>query len=152
MKLFLGVIVFLVGCTKTEKPMLKLEMYGNHQSVLYVVEQTGAIEFGGGIDAIAGKTTWDGMLTQEQLSELQTLLREEKFNSVKNRLKQRYEIAIELDDSYVEYMVPLTDSTAVELYYFLEESTLSRIQKHLDALPKPSMDVISDRKLEGSRK
>ncbi len=147
----LCVLVFLLGCSKTEKPMLKLEMYGNHQSVLYVVEQTGAIEFGGGIDAIAGNTTWDGMLTQEQLSELKTLLSEEKFNSVKNRLKQRYEISVQLDDSYVQYMVPLTDSAAVELYYFLEESTLSRIQKHLDALPKPSMDVISDRKIKGSK-
>jgi hypothetical protein len=143
--------LFLVGCSKTVKPMLQLEMYGNHQSVLYVVEQNGEIEYGGGIDAIAGDTTWKGTLSQEQLSELQNILRSEDFKSVKNKLKHRYEISIKLDDTLQEYTVPLSNSSAVELFYFLEESTISRIQMHLDALPKPSMDVISDRKIKGSK-
>jgi hypothetical protein len=127
-------------------------MYGNHQSALYVVEQDGRIEYGGGIDAIAGETTWNGMLTPEQLTKLQNLLRLDDFKSVKNKLKQRYQIYVQLDDTYQEFTVPLSDPSAVELYYFLEESTLSRIQMHLDALPKPSMDVISDRKIKGSKK
>jgi len=46
-------------------------------------------------------------------------------------------------------ILPLTNSNATELYYFLEEATLSRIQSHLDALPKPSMEVISERAIKG---
>ena len=145
-------ILLFAGCSKTTNPILKLEMYGNHQSALYVVEQDGRIEYGGGIDAIAGETTWNGMLTPEQLTKLQNLLRLDDFKSVKNKLKQRYQIYVQLDDTYQEFTVPLSDPSAVELYYFLEESTLSRIQMHLDALPKPSMDVISDRKIKGSKK
>jgi len=49
MKLLLGFIVLLFGCTKTNRPLLQLEMYSDTQSALYVVGQNGTIEFGGGI-------------------------------------------------------------------------------------------------------
>lgn len=151
MKLLLGFIVLLFGCTKTNRPLLQLEMYSDTQSALYVVGQNGTIEFGGGIDALAGKTTWEGVLTSVQLAKLQELLSSEQMLSVKRKLANRYVIEVQQDDSLHKYVVQLTDSFATELYYFLEESTLHRIQSHLDSLPKPSMDVITERKIKGSK-
>ena len=70
--------------------------------------------------------------------------------SEKQKLMNRYVIGIQNGDAFQQVVLPLTDSSATELYYFLEESTLQRVQSHLDSLPKPSMDVITERKIKGS--
>ena len=123
-------------------------MHGDTQTALYIVEQNGAISFGGGMDAVAGRTTWKGNLTSEQLSSLQSLLRNEQPQEASKSLSNRYIIVSTQGDEVQRLVVPISDSPATELYYFLEESTLDRIQSHLDSLPKPSMNVISDRKLK----
>ena len=151
MKLLLGFIVLLVGCTKTNRPLLQLEMYSDTQTALYVVGQNGTIEFGGGIDALVGRTTWEGVLTSVQLAKLQELLSSEQMQSVKKKLANRYVIEMQQGGSFQMFVMPLTDSVATELYYFLEESTLQRIQRYLDSLPKPSMDVITERQMKGSK-
>ena len=151
MKFILGFIVLLVGCTKTNRPLLQLEMYNDTQTALYVVQKNGTIQFGGGMDALAGKTTWNGSLTSLQLSNLQALLSTKEMQSANKKLVKRYVIEVQQGDSVQKFVVPITDSSATELYYFLEESTLQRIQSHLDSLPKPSMDVITERKIKGSK-
>ena len=143
-------MMILVGCSKSNRPLLQLEMYNDTQSTLYVVGQNGTIEYGGGLNALAGNTTWTGTLTSAQLSKLHTLLQSEKLQSEKRKLTNRYVIGIQDGDMFRHVVLPLTDSSATELYYFLEESTLQRIQSHLDSLPKPSMDVITERKIKGS--
>jgi len=125
-------------------------MHGDTQTALYIVEQNGTIAFGGGMDAITGRTTWKGTLTSAQLSNLQTLLRNEQPKATSKRLSNRYIIVSTQGDAIQRVVVPLSDSSATELYYFLEESTLDRIQSHLNSLPKPSMNVISDRKMKGT--
>ena len=122
-------------------------MHGDTQTALYIVEQNGTIAFGGGMDATAGRTSWRGTLTDEQLLTLQTLLRNEHPIATSKNLLNRYIIVSTQGDEIQRVVVPLSDSSATELYYFLEESTLDRIQSHLDSLPKPSMNVISDRKM-----
>ncbi len=144
-------MVFLVGCTKTNRPFVQLEMYGKTQSALYVVEQDGTVQFGGGIDAIAGRTTWTGRLNSAQYSRLKVLLQTEQLQSSPTTEEGCFKIELQLNDSTQEYVLPLTDVAATELYYFLEESTMERIQTHLNALPKPSMDVISDRQVKGAK-
>ena len=126
-------------------------MYNDTQTALYVVQKNGTIQFGGGMDALAGKTTWNGSLTSLQLSNLQALLSTEEMQSANKKLEKRYVIEVQQGDSVHKFVVPITDSSATELYYFLEESTLQRIQSHLDSLPKPSMDVITERKIKGSK-
>ena len=148
--LVVAMFILLVGCNKTSRPLLQLEMYGDDQTALYIVAPNGTIEFGGGIDALAGKTTWQGELTNAQLSKLNELLRTEQLHSVSETLTKRYEITVLQMDEIHRYVLPLSDSSAAELYFFLEEATLERIQVYLDALPKPSMDVITDRKVKGS--
>lgn len=143
-------MLILVGCNKSSRPLLQLEMYDDTQSALYVVQQNGTIEFGGGLNALSGNTTWTGTLTSAQLSKLHMLLLSEKLSSGKQKLTNRYVIGIQNGDVFQHVILPLTDSSATELYYFLEESTLQRVQSHLDSLPKPNMDVITERKIKGS--
>lgn len=150
MKFLLGFILLLGGCNKSSRPLLQLEMYNDTQSALYVVLQNGTIEYGGGLNALAGNTTWTGTLTSSQFSKMQSLLYSEKLPSEKRKLTNRYVIGIQNGDVFQHVVLPLTDSSATELYYFLEESTLQRVQSHLDSLPKPSMDVITERKIKGS--
>lgn len=152
MKSLFGLLILLVGCTKTIRPLIQLEMYSDTQTALYVVQQSGTVEFGGGMDALAGKTTWTGTLTSGQLSKLQSLLHSETMISENQNLTNRYVIEIQNGEEFQHVVLPLTDSSATELYYFLEESTLQRIQSHLDSLPKPSMDVITERKIKGSNR
>ena len=143
-------MLILAGCNKSSRPLLQLEMYADTQSALYVVQQNGTIEYGGGINALAGNTTWTGTLTSAQLSKLHTMLLSEKLLGEKRKLMNRYVIGIQNGEVFQHVVLPLTDSSATELYYFLEESTLQRVQSHLDSLPKPSMDVITERKIKGS--
>ena len=112
MKLLLGFILILVGCTKTKQPLLQLEMYSDTQTALYVVQQNGKIEFGGGTNALAGKTTWKGSLTSRQLSKLQNLLRDKQIQSVKEKLTNRYVIEVKQGDEFQKFVIPLTDSSA----------------------------------------
>ncbi len=152
MKLIAGLCLILAGCTKAKQPLLQLEMYGDNQSALYIVRDDGVIAFGGGIDALSGITTWEGTLSDQQLNRLNRLIKAGQLESTASVIGQRFVISIDNDDSaQLTYVVPLTDTHATELYYYLEASTLSRIQSHLDALPKPSMDVLSERKIKGSQ-
>lgn len=141
----------LCGCNKTDRPFLQLERFGDHQTALYIVEDDGTVKFGGGFDALSGKTTWEGQLTVAQLSKLQELLRTDILQSNEFDDSNRFEIVIHESDVILNYVVPLTDPFASEVYFILEESTMQRIQSHLDSLPKPTMDVISDRKTKGSK-
>jgi hypothetical protein len=82
--------VLLVGCTSSNRPLLHLEMHGDTQTALYIVEQNGTIAFGGGMDAIAGRTSWRGILSDEQLSTLQRLLRTEHPVATSKNFVNRY--------------------------------------------------------------
>lgn len=150
MRVVLLAILLLVGCTKSQKPLLELTMYGDNQSALYVVQQNGDIAFGGGLHALHGTTTWKGELTPQQLEKLRALLEENTFSTSNKNATYRFQIASQLEDTYTKVTAALTNQHATELYYFLEESTLSRVQAQLNALPKPSMDVIVDREIKGA--
>ena len=144
-------LVVLAGCSKTVPPLLTLQMFDETQSALYIVNQDGTIKFGGGLWALSGKTNWTGELTTQQISTLRTLLKEERLQNLDNRLIHCFVIKMQVGESTKEFVMPLTNTSAIELYYFLEESTLSRISSHLSALPKPSMDIISNRAIKGSK-
>ncbi len=150
MRFLIFTILILGGCNKTTRPILQLERFGENQTALYVVEGDGTIEFGGGIDALSGKTTWEGQLTDAQLSKLQELIATENLQTEIVIDSKRFEIVICNTEDVHRYVVPISNPSASELYFFLEESTMQRIQAQLDALPKPTMDVISDRKVKGS--
>jgi hypothetical protein len=150
MRLMMGIVLLLTGCTKATPPLLQLEMYGDNQASLYIVEQSGSIAFGGGRDALSGVTTWKGWLTEPQLNKLQRLLHTELLHTSITNKTNRYEITVFNEEGREKHILPLTNAPATELYHFLEESTLSRFQSHLDALPKPSMDIISQRAIRGA--
>jgi len=140
-----------MGCVKANQPLVRLEMYGSTQSALYIVKHDATVQFGGGVDALTGKTTWTGTLTPTQFANLQKLLENEPFYGSEELRGERFEVYIQRGDSYQQHTLPFTDATANELYYFLEESTLERIQVHLDSLPKPSMEVITERQMKGAK-
>ena len=151
MRFVLGALLLLVGCSKTTRPLLQLDMYAENQSALYIVDQDGTIHFGGGLDALSGKTTWTGELNSQQLLTLRNLLQDDVLQDTENRLTHCFVIQVQEGKLLEKYVTPLTDASAIELYYFLEESTLSRVRSYLDSLPKPSMDVITDRQIQGAK-
>jgi hypothetical protein len=147
-KIALLAVLILSGCTKSQQPLLQLTMFGDNQSALYVVQQNGDIAFGGGMHAIQGKTSWKGALTPQQLEKLQVLLEATPLQATDKKLTYSFQIKSQVGDVASKATVALSNVHATELYFFLEESTLSRVQSQLNALPKPSMDVIADREMK----
>ncbi len=144
--------LFLVGCTPTQKPLLKLEMYGDNLSAFFVVEEDGVIVYGGGANALRGQSTWHGELDQSQLKKLRSLLYSETLQPAKTKSESCFVLSTTVDGKYSKVTVDITDESVRELFYYLEEATIThRISSILENLPKPNMDVISERQFKGSK-
>ena len=59
---------------------------------------------------------------------------------------QGYEIRIQQGKIDNSFLLPLTDQSATSMFDFLQSIALARLESTLNALPKPSMDTIIDRK------
>ena len=152
MKVVFIVAMLLVGCTKAQKHLVTLEMYDGTSTTIFTVEADGVVVYGGGAEALAGKTTWQGELRVSQIKKLRSLIQSSTFDEPKTSHKKRFVIATELDGRYTKTTVDINNYSAQELFYFLQEATISdRISSILEHLPKPTMDVISDREVKGAR-
>ena len=147
-------LALFLGCQQPYRgTLLQLEMVAPQQAVLIKVENEKTVSYGGGINAVEGKTTWSGELGEEQQKKYMSLVDDTTWATASQRNDDsvgsgHYKIRIRTNN-YVtkKFTLSLTDKKATSLYEFLMKVADSRFEKHIESLPKPNMDVIIDRKL-----
>jgi hypothetical protein len=127
-----------------------MEMSAPQQAVLFIVDNENTVAYGGGITAIEGKTSWKGEMNEQQKEKYKSLLNATGWlartpASDESTGTGHYNINIRTSDTNVKFRVPLTDRKATEFYDFFMSVADSRLEEHLRKLPKPNVDVISDR-------
>jgi hypothetical protein len=125
-------------------------MNAPQQAVLFIVTNDKTIQYGGGITAVEGKTTWQGLFDREQRLQYQTLLGETKWATAKpvsdtSIGSGQYKVRIRNKDVDNTFTLSLSDTNATSLYNFLQNVASARLDKHIQSLPKPNADVIIDR-------
>jgi len=144
-------LVFLAGCTNSyKKNYLKLEMIAPQQAVLLTVKNDATLFYAGGINAIKGKNTWQGEMNLKQQIRYESLLNATRWKtdapmSNTNIGSGQYRIKIQDAGVANTFTISLTDENATELYDFLQEVAISRLDKYLRSLPQPNADVIINR-------
>lgn len=148
------IIVGVFGCSQqtVRGTHLKMRMFAPQQAVLLIVDGNGAIAFGGGHDALQDTTSWQGHMTSPQLMQFNELIAScdwlqadvQRANHI-----QGFEIRIKQGTVDNKFLLPLSDQAAVSMYDLLQSIAIARLEPTLNALPKPSMDTIIDRKVSG---
>ncbi len=147
--LFFLTITF--GCQQFSGSQLRLELSAPQQAVLFVVKNDKTVLYGGGINAVEGKTSWQGEMDAKQQQEYESLLRLAGWlhvtpESDKNMGTGQYKIRVRTENIDVKFKLALNNKEATSLYNFLLRVADSRLNQHLRGLPKPDVDVIIDRK------
>lgn len=156
MKLFFLFLLLLVSCKATvQGTRLRIEMNAPQQAVLLIVNDKGVISYGGGLNAIENKTTWQGTMTPEQHAEFTSLLSTWNLGNTKESVGEgvgKYTVRLQegSKDDLVE--LPLTDTTATHVYALLMDVADKRFNETLDALPKPSVDAMLQNRGLGENK
>jgi hypothetical protein len=125
-------------------------MNAPQQAVLFVIKNDTTVLYGGGIPAVQGKTTWQGTFNKEQQIQYETLLKETHW-AMKQPVRSAnfemgyYKIRFRSQEVDQTFNLPLRDISATTIYNFLQDVALVRLEKHIQALPKPNADVIIDR-------
>lgn len=154
---WIGLLILIgsLGCSQqtVHGTHLKMRMFASQQAVLLVVDGRGRISYGGGYDALQDKTTWQGNITHDQQLQFDEIIASTDWlNAEVSRSNQveGYEVRIKkglIDNSF---LLPLTDQSATSMFDFLQSIALARLEPALNALPKPSMDTIIDRKVNST--
>ena len=139
----------LLSCSqKHSNNYLQLEMYGDHEAALYIVDNDGGVSFGGGLDALVGEVSWHGQLSDQQLTKLSSIITHWDLESQRQQLQHRFVIKLR-DEQPIE--VSLKNSNAIHLYENLQGMTSNRYSEILETLPRPTTKIIIDRSVEGER-
>ncbi|MDP7005262.1 MAG: hypothetical protein QF718_03530 [Phycisphaerales bacterium] len=147
-------LLFFFGCETTfVGNQLRLEMSAPQQAVLLIVDNNKTVSYGGGLNAVEGKTTWQGDLDGNQQQEFEQLINTSGWllNPPKtddNKGTGHYKIRIRRDEIDNKFTVPLTNNNATSIYSFLMNITRVQFEPYLEKLPKPNMDVLIERKLK----
>lgn len=155
MKLFAFLfLVGVLGCSQhaVQGTHLKMRMFAPQQAVLLVVDEDGRISYGGGHDALEDTTTWQGQIPSHQLFQIDEIITSSDWLKADMRRRNQvegFEISIKQGIIDNTFFLPLSDQTAVSMYDLLQSIAIARLEPTLDALPKPSMDTIIDRKVSG---
>jgi hypothetical protein len=144
-------LIGVLGCSQqsVSGTHLKMRMFASQQAVLLVVDGRGRISYGGGYDALQDKTTWQGKITIDQQLQFDEIIASSNWleSSVsRSNQNQGYEIRIKKGMIDNSFLLPLADKSATSMFDFLQSIALARLESTLNALPKPSMDTIIDRK------
>ncbi len=128
-------------------------MTAPQQAVLLIVEENKTVSYGGGIDAVNGKTSWRGEMDSEQQEKYTALLQDTDWQTTtptsdSNRGTGHYAIRLRTESHDAKFKLALANKNATAIYVYLERVAQERLKKHLRALPKPDMDLIIDRKLK----
>ena len=145
------ILIGVLGCSQqaVSGTHLKMRMFASQQAVLLVVDGRGRVSYGGGYDALQDKTTWHGKITNDQQLQFDEIIASSDWlESTVRRSNQTqgYEIRIKQGTIDYSFLLPLTDQSATSMFGFLQSIALARLESTLNALPKPSMDTIIDRK------
>jgi tripartite-type tricarboxylate transporter receptor subunit TctC len=148
----LFVLVGSLGCSQqaVRGTHLKMKMFASQQAVLLVVDGDGRISYGGGFDAIQEKTSWQGKITSDQQLQFDELITSSGWlepDSTRSQQSQGYDIRIQQGTIDNSFLLPLSDKSATTMFELLQTIALVRLEPTLNALPKPSMDTIIDRKV-----
>ncbi len=132
---------------------LKMRMFASQQAVLLVVDGKSRISYGGGYDALQDTTTWRGNMTNDQQAQFDEIIASSDWldsDASRTNQTQGYEIRIKTGTVDNTFLLPLSDQSATSMFDFLQSIALARLQPTLNALPKPSMDTIIDRKVNST--
>ena len=128
-------------------------MSAPQQAVLLIVQENVTVSYGGGIDAVEGKTSWHGEMDPQQQKKYTALLQNTAWETTApvsniNSGTGHYAIELRTKTLSTKFTLALDNESATSLYQFLEGVAQERLKKHLRTLPRPDMDVIIDRKLK----
>ena len=154
MKVLSCFLLCIIGCQPamtSNGEYLRMEMSGPQQAVLLIVETNGVIHFGGGQDAMEGKTTWTGQMTSGQQVALYDLVAQSDWLATtkgSSVLKTPAHFSVRIRKGMIDnqFDLPMSDPMGTSVYDLLQTITLARLDPYLNALPKPNMDMIIDRK------
>ncbi len=147
-------ILFLLGCQQQfTGTHLRFEMIAPQQTELFIVDNDKSIAYGGGLNAVEGKTTWQGELNLKQKSKYKSILTKTDWlktppENDKNVGTGHYNVRLRDNEFDYKFTLSLTDTKATKLYKFLQRVSRERLKRHLDALPRSNVDTIIDRKLK----
>lgn len=133
-------------CSCQRQPLqgthLRLEMNAPQQAVLFVVCND-EVSYGGGLNAIENKMTWRGSMnaTQKALFDKYISMLDTSSSFTQDGVGN-YTICLKRDIEENKIVLPLTDTTATDVYDLLLTVADSRFNATLDALPKPSVDAM----------
>jgi hypothetical protein len=137
--------VIAFGCQQVvQGTHLRFEMNAPQQAVLFIVHDD-EVSYGGGLHAIDNTTSWQGSMTTEQRTEFDSLIvkwSQRNVNSSTGEGAGKYKIRLQEGTDDETFELPLTDTTATEVYDLLMRVADSRFKATLDALPKPSVDAM----------
>ena len=147
---FLMMFLFL-GCQQPfYGKQLRLEMSAPQQAVLFRVENDKTVSYGGGLDAVEGKTSWHGEMNAQQQVKYIELFAATHWVTNPPSIKKiegtgHYNIRIRDDHVDNVFTLPLNDENATLIYDFLLKVARVRFEPHLKKLPRANMDVIINR-------
>jgi hypothetical protein len=147
--------VLQLGCQQSyQGDFLQIKMIAPQQAVLLIVQKGKTVSYGGGLDAVGEKTSWQGEMDAEQQEKYQTLLHDTRWQTVvpasdNNRGTGYYDVELLTSTLDTKFKLALDNKSATSLYHFLlQDVSQERLEKHLRSLPRPDIDVIIDRKLK----
>lgn len=154
---WIGLLIIsgVLGCSQqaVRGTHLKIKMLTPQKAVLLLVDGDGRISYGGGFDAIQEKTSWQGKITSDQQLQFDELIASSGWlepDSTRSQQSQGYDIRIQQGTIDNSFLLPLSDKSATTMFELLQTIALARLEPTLNALPKPSMDTIIDRKVNST--
>lgn len=134
------------GSTKNLSPtggvsLAMLVEQGAGSAALYRVAPDGTFSFGGGQDARAGKTTWSGRMTAEEIQELLATLEacgwfQTEPASTGEPGDHRYRLRLTTPESRRSFDVTGDSDAVTPLHDVLERISRRRLDTFLERLPK----------------
>lgn len=124
---------------------LMLSMHDSTEAdELYHADRKGTIEFGGGMNARLGRTTWKGQLTPEEAGRFRTIIQEqnwfgEKLKSTNAPAGFRYRIEIDSPDGQFKVSLKGENDRVKPMREFLDQVSRRRLKADLEQLPQPSV-------------
>ena len=147
--LLLLAALLTAGCAAARGPVsngVSLEMEfrrGDDSIALFRVRPDDTIAYGGGRDAIQGRTTWSGPLTAEEAAELRTLLDDRGWFSPVPALTDAaadvaYRVSLAGPGGTARFSLDGESEAVVPVRGLLETAAARRLDPVLVRLPRPS--------------
>lgn len=116
-------------------------------ALLYRFEQDGMLSFGGGATARAKEIAWTGRMSDDDIATLRSLLDEHGWfdgGPPSESGKRVSRIRMRWPDGRVKTTVHGRGRDLMAVESYLESIARRRLEPMLDALPKPTQEVVAD--------